>query len=683
MRTIVLTVAVCAALAQAALASPVHEAASGGDLEAVKTIVSSDAAQATAANVRNDTPIHLAVAGGHIDVVRYLLDQGVPVDIGDNEGTTPLSVAAIHGEIDIGRLLIDRGARIDATDVNGETPLHWAAYNGQPEFVRMLIEMGADINARKTNGSTPLHGAAFYDHPDCVRLLLENGADTDARTSGLYTPFLSGAAGQGGMGVITALVDAGVDVHDRNDQGENAVMLAARAGKPDVVEYLMMNGVSIYAKSNDAGRSATHYAAMNGNVEILRMLTSTGARVDEESDGGWTPLFWAVLRGQSDAALFLLEKGADPNIEGPDGNAILTYATREWQPEVVRGLLEHGADPNAREEGTGRTLLHQMALAGVAEGVTMALEAGADVDTKDDAGMTAIQYAARYGHRGAAEVLEARGASTRKLEKNYDGCEALKKEVRTGQASMVYLGHCGWALKTESHLLVFDYWSGWGTTPDEPALVNGHIDPAEIADLDVCVFVTHEHSDHFDPVIFEWADRLPNVTYVYGFRPELLPQYREAGYPGPEYVYVGPRESATVDGMEVRTVAANDAGVGFLVDVDGLTLFHAGDHAGWAEGERDGYIAEIDYIAPFVDGLDMAFVNVTGCHTHDPEALLEGNLYTIRTLEPRLIIPTHGAGREYVYEEAREAASEAGVQVPFCCPANRGDSYFYGPNGLM
>lgn len=683
MRAMFLCATVIAVLAPLVAASEIHNAALSGDLDTVREIVSADPTQAVATDVRNDTPIHIAVAGGHLDVVRYLLDQGVPVDVGDNEGTTPLGGAVIHGHTEIAQLLIDRGARIDATDVNGETPLHWAVYNGRTELARMFIGFGADINARKTNGSTPLHGAAFYDHPECVRLLLDNGADADVRTSGLYTPLLSAAAGQGGLEVVTMLVEAGADVYDRNDQGENAVMLAARAGKADVVEYLMMNGVSIFAKSDQAGRSAMHYAASSGSVDVLRLLLSTAGDIEEESDGGWTPLFWAVIRGQTEAALFLLEQGADPDIMGPDGNGILMYAGRQSSPELVRAMLAHRADPNRREEQTGRTFLHQMALTGVAESVGLALDGGADIDAKDDSGMTAIQYAAKYGHRVSADLLRSRGASTKKLEENYGDNEKLGRAVRSGQASMWHLGHCGWALKTESHFLIFDYWNGAGAGPDSPGLTNGRINPAEIAGEDVYVFVTHEHADHFDPAIFEWAETLPNVTYVFGFRPELQPQYRQEGYPGPEYIYVGPRETTSAGGMNIRTIAANDAGVGFLVEVDGLTLFHAGDHAGWAEGERDGYFAEIDYLDPYVEALDMAFVNVTGCHAHDPEALEEGNIYTIRTLEPKLIIPTHGAGREYVYEEARDRARELGVDTPFCCPANRGDSYFYSAGGLM
>jgi L-ascorbate metabolism protein UlaG (beta-lactamase superfamily) len=129
--------------------------------------------------------------------------------------------------------------------------------------------------------------------------------------------------------------------------------------------------------------------------------------------------------------------------------------------------------------------------------------------------------------------------------------------------------------------------------------------------------------------------------------------------------------------MDVETIAANDSGVGFLVTVDGVTLYHAGDHAGWADGQRDGYIAEIDYLNGLVDGPDVAFVNVTGCHAHNPDRLREGTIYTLDALTPRVVVPTHGGNREYVYRQAADEVAAAGMTAPFVYPDNPGDSFFY------
>ena len=89
-----------------------------------------------------------------------------------------------------------------------------------------------------------------------------------------------------------------------------------------------------------------------------------------------------------------------------------------------------------------------------------------------------------------------------------------------------------------------------------------------------------------------------------------------------------------------------------------------------------------DRLAPHTDGLDIAFVNVTGCHAHDPERLLEGNVYTLETMKPDVLIPTHAIDREFMYVGAAEALSGEGVTTNVCCPMNRGDSYFFNGEAM-
>ena len=53
--------------------------------------------------------------------------------------------------------------------------------------------------------------------------------------------------------------------------------------------------------------------------------------------------------------------------------------------------------------------------------------------------------------------------------------------------------------------------------PAHPALSNGWINSDEIKDLDVVVFVSHSHADHFDEVIRTWEKTVRNIQYVYGW----------------------------------------------------------------------------------------------------------------------------------------------------------------------
>jgi len=54
--------------------------------------------------------------------------------------------------------------------------------------------------------------------------------------------------------------------------------------------------------------------------------------------------------------------------------------------------------------------LHVAAAAGVATAIHLALQAGEEVDSKDDKGYTALMHASWTGHEGAIQVLLTAGA---------------------------------------------------------------------------------------------------------------------------------------------------------------------------------------------------------------------------------------------------------------------------------
>jgi len=191
--------------------SSIHDAAKGGNIEAVKQHL----AAGTDVNAKDDngwTPLHFAVYYGHKEIVELLIAKGADVNAKDKNGWTPLLIAIGDGHKEIAELLIAKGADVNAIagkELQSKTPLDEAiktkrtetadllrahggktreelnalidaAKNGDIEAVKQHLAAGADVNAKTVDGTTPLHNAAIYGHNEIAELLIANGAEVNA-----------------------------------------------------------------------------------------------------------------------------------------------------------------------------------------------------------------------------------------------------------------------------------------------------------------------------------------------------------------------------------------------------------------------------------------------------------------------------------------------------------------------
>jgi len=170
-----------------------------------------------------------------------------------------------------------------------------------------------------------------------------------------------------------------------------------------------------------------------------------------------------------------------------------------------------------------------------------------------------------------------------------------------GGAFIWYLGHCGYAVRTRDHLLIFDYQEKSDgrqpkTKPAQPSLASGWIDPEEIKGLKVRVFASHSHEDHFDPVIFSWKATVPDILYFFG--------WKAADDPAHAYL-IGPRAELESGGLVIATINSHHSGVpevAWLIKADGLVIYHNGDCL------PDDPVAAHDYLRTKTAAVDLAFV---------------------------------------------------------------------------
>jgi L-ascorbate metabolism protein UlaG (beta-lactamase superfamily) len=345
------------------------------------------------------------------------------------------------------------------------------------------------------------------------------------------------------------------------------------------------------------------------------------------------------------------------------------HAVKKGDPDVVRYLADHGAFLNVKETHQGLTELHLAAAMGYGDIADLLMEKGSCYGITDDKGKTPLDYALDHGQERIAFDMIGKGADEGKLAGWMEAECPLSKQQTRGDAAVWFLGHSGWAIKTQNHFLVFDYFDdARSRKPDHACLNSGCIDTAELKHQHVTVFSTHEHLDHYNASIFGWKNGIPETEYVLCFHP--------AGETG-DYTYIPEHTRATVDGMDIYVIHSTDLGGGYLVEVDGLVIFFMGDHANGEDKLMEEYTSEIDDIAGMGKEIDLMFGPIRGCSLGTPEQVKAGIYYALDKLRPALFVPMHSGHFSFEYKAFVEQAAADGVPQTMTYTVSKGDRFVY------
>lgn len=194
------------------------------------------------------------------------------------------------------------------------------------------------------------------------------------------------AAAQGHNEIVSLLLESGIEVNVRNYSGQTALMQACRNGHWEVVQTLILFKANVNRADYLNGRTALHFAALNGHARCIRLL------------------FADFFPTQSSISSDL------PQTTAEDGSSVRPYVNKD----VTRRIVNQPAD-------SGITALHMAALNGHADCVLLLLDLMANVSavTQQDAtvldligpGSTALHFAACGGNTYCCQILISRGAS--------------------------------------------------------------------------------------------------------------------------------------------------------------------------------------------------------------------------------------------------------------------------------
>ena len=218
--------------------------------------------------------------------------------------------------------------------------------------------------------------------------------------------------GRTSVEVLRALLNAGADINVK-DSKYRIPLCYAEAEFPEALAKFVLDrtsGLEVTTKLRQISEATPlHYAAADGQEEVVQVLLDAGVKVDPEMIPGTTPLHMAAENGYAGIVHLLIKGGANAN-KYAHQRTPLHMAVLANSAEVVQVLLEAGANTKVKDGGQ-LTLLHRAAEKGCEKIVRLFLNAGLDIEAKDYLGKTPLYYAVSRGHVEAVKVLLRAGAN--------------------------------------------------------------------------------------------------------------------------------------------------------------------------------------------------------------------------------------------------------------------------------
>lgn len=136
----------------------------------------------------------------------------------------------------------------------------------------------------------------------------------------------SGASAAVRIAAFNPEVQSKIDVDARGEQGDTLLHWAAFEGNEDMVRRLIAAGANPNARVAQ-GSTPLHLAAYRGQTSIAEFLIAHGAMVNVKTDAGITPLDWAQRNGHGDMIGLLLANGARQGRQLPRSRSTVSPAS--------------------------------------------------------------------------------------------------------------------------------------------------------------------------------------------------------------------------------------------------------------------------------------------------------------------------------------------------------------------
>ncbi|XP_014221973.1 ankyrin-1-like [Trichogramma pretiosum] len=315
--------------------------------------------------LRRNTPLHYwaecepKYGSSIVDVLFEIYDR-FEANFVDDSGNTHLHVACKYGCYDAVEKFIVQGENPNCLmPRTGDSPLLVALKHGHVDVIVLLLFLGADPNLPDKNRFAPLHWALAIHDTVIAAILLEAGADPNLPDEDGSTP-------------LHLICQHAWDESTSIDCDPRTMMVRLW-DYAETVELLLSKGADPNIRDAE-GLTPLHELCQiqNGEVALVQFVGiceehGKPLEIDAQDESGRTALYAAVEYSNMTEAKALMREGADLNLADKEGTTPLHLMVKceNYLPALLREYL------NASER----------------------FYRPVRIDARDNAGLTALQYA--------------------------------------------------------------------------------------------------------------------------------------------------------------------------------------------------------------------------------------------------------------------------------------------------
>ncbi|KAI1129178.1 ankyrin repeat-containing domain protein [Nemania abortiva] len=405
------------------------------------------------------------------DVLIELLELGCPADEDVFRNLNALRIAVETNNIEGAKILLSYNANPKRIYDQGLTLIHHTAKFGYAEMIQLLADQGVDLNIPADHiGATAIYYTCVCGNFKAAELLVALGVDVNLKAAEDqakpgWSPLTCAIDLKNLDCARAVLMGNNIDLNSVSVSG-TPLHYAVRHGFLEICKHLLNNGVN----PNDPPESlpilieAVESTEYKNKIEILKLLMTKAARIEDEDSKGTTPLLWACARNDDHQRLLivalLLEHGADVNHSRRDKISPLLFAVWKKDVSLVKLLLkQENVDVNILDASSRTPLIQGLAHEEITK---LLLEKGADPNLHPNGTEPALVQAIRDNHEAAVRLLIQHNACIDPPDdhRDYNLWEPMELAVSLGRSDILRIladagGDVNRQFGTENESLVF------------------------------------------------------------------------------------------------------------------------------------------------------------------------------------------------------------------------------------